>query len=204
LRRFSRRPHGRKQASRLRRKRIYVQPSARNGWRTLLDSTPRDPSLPLQIHYFPDDITLADDSDPDNYRQWPDDNGINNTGTPLGSPAFIESYLFGKGVKYRVLLNFIQEVAAAYFPREAVAMLTGGASQKLVYLLKSVLKNRQAVLWMREMDDAKVSTWLHCLSTSTDLEHAIGCSQARDHLAGLIDLFLTFGGIGLQSLERGE
>jgi hypothetical protein len=52
----------------------------------------------------------------------------------------IEAFLFGKGVKHRVLLNFIQEVAAAGFPREAVSMLTGAASHKLVYLLKSVQK----------------------------------------------------------------
>ena len=39
-----------------------------------------------------------------------------------------------------MLLNFIQEVAAAGFPREAVAMLTGAACQKLIYLLKAVQK----------------------------------------------------------------
>jgi hypothetical protein len=76
--------------------RIFVQPSARNGWRALLDSTPRDPSLPLQIHSIPDGSTLSDDSDPDSYMQWPDDDGINILGTPLGSPAFVESYLSGK------------------------------------------------------------------------------------------------------------
>ena len=80
-------------------------------------------------------------------------------------------------------------------------MLTRAASQKLVYLLKSVQKNPQTALWMRAMDDAKVSTWLHCLSASTYLEHVIG-PRARDKLAGLIDLPPAFGGIGLQSLER--
>ena len=54
---------------------------------------------------------------------------------------------------------------------------------------------------MREVDDAHVSTWLQCLTAWTDLEYAIGPS-ARDQLAGLIDLPPTFGGIGLQSLER--
>jgi hypothetical protein len=48
--------------------RVFVQPSARNGWRALLDSTPRDPSLPLQIHCIPDGSTMSDDSDPDSYR----------------------------------------------------------------------------------------------------------------------------------------
>ena len=59
------------------------------------------------MHCIPDGSTLRDDSDPDSYRQWPADDGINILGTPLGSPAFIESYLFGKGVKHRVLLHFI-------------------------------------------------------------------------------------------------
>ena len=54
---------------------------------------------------------------------------------------------------------------------------------------------------MREMDDAHVSTWLHCLTSSTDLEHAIG-PDARDQLSGLLDLPPAFGGICLQSLER--
>jgi hypothetical protein len=153
---------------------IFVQPSARNGWRALLDSTPRDPSLPLQIHCIPDGSTLSDESDPESYKQWSDDDGINILGTPLGSPAFIEYYLFGKGVNHRGLLITIQEVAAESFPREAVAMLSGAASQKLVYLLKSIQKNPQTVLWMREMDDAQVSTRLHCLTASSDLEHAIG------------------------------
>ncbi len=70
----------------------------------------------------------------------PEDVSLNILGTPLGSPAFIESYLFGKGVKYRVLVNFIQEVVAAGFPRDVVAMLTGAASQKLIYFLKNVQK----------------------------------------------------------------
>ncbi len=97
---------------------------------------PRDPSRPLQIHCIPDGSTLRDDSDPDNYRQWPEDDGINVLEPPRGSPAFIEAYLFGKAVKHRVPLNFIQEIAASGFPREVVAMLTGAASQRLVYLLK--------------------------------------------------------------------
>jgi hypothetical protein len=86
-----------------------------------------------------------------------------------------------------VLLHFIQEVAAAVFPREAVAMLTGAASQKLIYLLKTVQKNPQTAQWMREIDDAHVSSWLNCLTASIDLENAIG-PLARDQIAGLIVL----------------
>ncbi len=158
---------------------IFVQPSARSGWRLFLESIPRNPSLSLHVHPIPDGSTLQDDSDPDSYRIWPEDDGIHILGTPLGSPAFIESYLFGKGVKHRVQLNFIQEVAAAGFPRGAVAMRTEAASQKLIYLLKSVQKNPQTVQWMKEMNDAHVSTWLHCLTASTYLEYAIG-HAARD------------------------
>ena len=72
--------------------RIFVQPSARNGWCRFLESTPRNPSFTLHVLCIPDGSTLRDDSDPDSYRQRPDDNGINIIGTPLGSPAFIESY----------------------------------------------------------------------------------------------------------------
>jgi len=74
-----------------------------------MDSTPcDDPSRPLRIHCTPDGSSLTDDSGLDNFRQWLGDDGINILGTPLGSPAFIESYLFGKGVKLRVLLSLIQ------------------------------------------------------------------------------------------------
>ncbi len=90
--------------------------------------------------------TLTDESDPDSYRQWPDEDGIKILGMPLGSPAFIESFLFGKGLKHKVLLNFTHEVAASGFPREGVAMLTGAASQKLIYLMKTVQKNPQTAL----------------------------------------------------------
>ncbi len=63
-------------------------------------------------------------------------------GTPLGSPDFIKSYLFGKGVKHRQLLTFIAKVAAAGFRREAVAMLAGAAGPRLTHMLKSVEKKR--------------------------------------------------------------
>ncbi len=68
-----------------------------------MNLTPRDPSRHLQIHCIPDGSSLTDDSDPDSYRQWHVDDGINILGTLLGSPDFIESYLLGKGVKRRVL-----------------------------------------------------------------------------------------------------
>jgi hypothetical protein len=54
---------------------------------------------------------------------------------------------------------------------------------------------------MREMGDAHVSTWLHCLTASTDLKNAIG-PLAKDQPANPIDLPPALGGIELQSLER--
>jgi hypothetical protein len=55
--------------------------------------------------------------------------------------------------------------------------------------------------WMKEMYAAHVSTSLHCLTASANLEHALG-PHALDQLSGLIDLPPAYGGIGLQSLER--
>jgi hypothetical protein len=74
----------------------------------------------------------------DNIRIWPTNDGINLSGTPLGFLEFIESYLFGKGIKHRQLFSFIHDVVAAGFPREAVAMLTGAAGHRLTHLLKSI------------------------------------------------------------------
>jgi len=54
---------------------------------------------------------------------------------------------------------------------------------------------------MRELDVAHVSTWLNCLTTSTDLEHAI-IPDSFDLLSGLMDLPPSYAGICLQSLER--
>jgi hypothetical protein len=119
----------------------------------------------LPIHGIPDGCFLADPSDALNTMLWTDEDGINVLGTPLGSSDFIESYMFGKGIKHRQLLTFIQEVAEAGFPREAVAMLTGAAGLRLTHLLKSVERNSSTEAWMKEMDSAHVSTWLHCLTS---------------------------------------
>ena len=138
--------------------RIYVQPSAREGWIQFLEDTPRNPLEALPIHDIPDGGFLTDPSNGLSTRQWIDEDGIKVLGTPLGSSDFIESYLFGKGIKHRQLLTFIQEVAEACFPREAVAMLTGAASPRLTHLLKSLERNSSTEAWMNEMDSAHVST----------------------------------------------
>jgi hypothetical protein len=140
---------------------IYVQPTARAGWTQILDSIPRDPTDALPIHDILDGSFLTDPSDIDNARLWPESDRINVLGTPLGTPEFIEAYLFGKCIKRRQLLGFIQEVAAAGFPREVVSMLTGAACPRLTHLLKLVEKNPRTKSWMREMDIAHLATWLH-------------------------------------------
>ena len=47
---------------------IFVQPSARNGWRQFMESTTRDPSLTLQVHSILDGSYLTDESDLESYR----------------------------------------------------------------------------------------------------------------------------------------
>ncbi len=120
---------------------IYVQHSARAGWVPFLEKTPRNSRATLPIHDILDGHYLTDPSDLLNTRRWNDDDGINVLGTPLGPSDYIESYLFGKGIKHRQLLIFIQEVAETGFPREAVAMITSAAGPRLTHLLKSVEKH---------------------------------------------------------------
>ncbi len=46
-----------------------------------------------------------------------------------------------------------------------------------------------------------MSTWLHCLTASTNLEYALDFTR-RESLTGLLDLPPLYGGISLQFLER--
>jgi hypothetical protein len=133
--------------------RIFVQPSARNGWSELLQTVPRDSSVALIPSRH-----LSDPQDLDSARLWHAEDGFNVLGTSLGTPDYIKAYLFVKGVKHRQVLTFNNEVDAAYFPREAVAMLTGVAGSRLTHLLKSVPKTSKTEPWMRDMDSANVST----------------------------------------------
>ena len=153
---------------------IYVQPTAREGWIQFLAKIPKNPLASLPIHDIHDGSFLTDPSDVLSTRQWIDEDGINVLGTPLGSPDFIESYLLGKGIKHRHLLTFIQEVAEDGFPREVVAMLTGAAGPRLIQLLKFVERNSSTEAWVKEMDSAHVSTRLQCLTSSPDMDYALG------------------------------
>jgi hypothetical protein len=66
-----------------------------------LETTPRNPSASLPIHDIHDGSYLTDYLDPDNKRLWLDEEGIDVMGTTLSTPDFIDSYLFGKGIKHR-------------------------------------------------------------------------------------------------------
>jgi hypothetical protein len=50
------------------------------------------------------------------------------------------------------------------------------------------------------MDGAHLSIWLHCLTASEVLEHALG-TEGRSQLSDLLDLPPSYGGTSLQSLE---
>ena len=122
-------------------------------------------------------------------------------GTPLGTPDFIDSYLFGKDIKHRQLLSFIQEAASVGHPREAIAMLKKAACPRLTHLLKSTEKNERTEAWMMEMDSAHLSTWLHCLTSSPNLEQALDPNE-KDMLSDWLDLPYSYGGADFKSLSR--
>ena len=85
-----------------------------------------------------------DPLDRDSKRMWPDENGVNILSTPLGTPAFVSSYLQGKDLKHLFLLRFIRDVASAGFPKEAELMPKGTAVPRLSHILRSVQKNQHS------------------------------------------------------------
>jgi hypothetical protein len=113
-----------------------------------LDDTPRNAQSELPVHDIPGGSKRVDPFDPDNERVWEDENGVNILGTPLGTPAFVSSYLQGKGLKHLLLLRIIKDVASAGFPREAELMLKGVAVPRLSHNLRSVQKSRHSRGWM--------------------------------------------------------
>ncbi len=147
--------------------RVYVQPSARAGWVAFLEANPRSEDMNiLSLHDIPDG-RLPEPVEfeeafyaPHQGPQWPDADGINILGTPLGSPAFVEQYLQEKLAKHKTLLNFIKNVAKAGFSREAHKMLTTADVPRLTHVLKSVPKDDASTTWMKEADDAHLTTWM--------------------------------------------
>ncbi len=103
-----------------------------------MDSYPRNSLTELPVHDIPDGSERVDPFDQDTERIWPDEDGVNILWTPMGSNLFISSYLQGKGLKHRLLLQFIQDVAATGFPREAEHMLKGAAIPRLSHILRTI------------------------------------------------------------------
>ena len=99
-----------------------------------------------------------------------------------------------------LLLRFVKDVAAAGFPREAEEMRKGAAVPRLSHILRCMQKSQHSKGWMKEMDGSHLSTWLHCLTASEDMEHAFG-TEGRSRFSNLLDLPASYGGAGLQSLE---
>jgi hypothetical protein len=124
--------------------RIYVQSSAQANWCRFLDLTPRNTQSELPVHDIPDGSERVDPFDPDSERVWVDENGVNILGTTLGTPAFVSSYLQGKGLKHLFFLRFIKDAASAGFPREAELMLKGAAVPRLSHILRSVQKSEHS------------------------------------------------------------
>ena len=79
-------------------------------------------------------------------------------------------------------------------------MLKGAAVPRLSHIMRSIQKNKRLCGWMRDMDSAHLSAWLHCLTASEDLELALGAA-GRSQLSDILDLPPSYGGDGLQSLE---
>jgi hypothetical protein len=79
-------------------------------------------------------------------------------------------------------------------------MLKGAAVPRLSHILRSVQKNQHSRDWMKEMDEAHLSTWLHFLTASEELERDLG-PEGREQLLELLDLPPSYGGASLQSLE---
>ena len=83
----------------------------------------------LSLHDFPDDrLPVPVEFDeafyaPHQGLSWPENDGINILGTPLGFPVLIKHYLHGKLEKHKLLLDFITDVAKMGFSRHAHKML---------------------------------------------------------------------------------
>ena len=72
-------------------------------------------------------------------------------------------------------------------------MLKDAIVLRMSRILKYVQKNKHTVGWMTEMDGTQLSAWLHCLTASKELEHALG-PEGRGHLSELLDLLASYGG----------
>ena len=148
------------------------------------------------MHDIPDGIELVDPFDHDGDRIWKKDNGVNILGAPMGSSSFVSGYLRCKGLKHLLLLRFIKDVAVAGFPRETGQMLKGVVVSRLSHIPKSVQKNNHTARCMAAMGGAHLLAWLHCLTSSEDLENDLG-AVGKGKLSELLDLPPSYWGEGL-------
>ncbi len=114
--------------------RVYVKCAARANWCSFLDSSPRNDLSKLPVHDIPDGSDRVDLFDQESERIWADDDRIYILGTPLDSEKLISAYLKGKERKHRLLMDFIKDVAAASFPREAEQVLKGVELRRRLWL----------------------------------------------------------------------
>jgi hypothetical protein len=128
--------------------RISVQPCAREGWTWFIIDTPSSSSTSLPVHDIPDGSFKLEPFDPDYLRMWPDNNGVNILGTPVGTFAFVESFMQSKGLKHRQLLDFIKEVAEAGYSRQAIAMFIGAAAPRKTNIIKLIQKSARTIQWI--------------------------------------------------------
>ncbi len=146
----------------------------------------------LSLHDIPDGrLPVPVESDETYYAPhqkllWPESDGIDILGTPLGSVEFIKPYLHGKLEKHKLLLNFITDVAKMGFSSQAHKKLTRATIRRLSHVFKLVPKDSSSIDWMKSVDEAHLSIWLNCVGAATvdpDLS-----SHERDHLFSSVDL----------------
>jgi hypothetical protein len=78
-------------------------------------------------------------------------------------------------------------------------MLKRATVPRLSHILRSVHTNQHSIGWMKKMDGAHFSAWLHCLTSFEEVEHALG-AHVRDQLASQLDLLAAYIRAGLHSL----
>ena len=116
----------------------FVHASARANWCQFLDVTPKSKLSELSVRDIPDGSKRGDRFDPERERIWPDEDEVNILGTRLESKHFVSSCMHEKGLKHRLVFQFIKDVAAAGFPREDEKMRNGAIVPRQSHILRSV------------------------------------------------------------------
>jgi hypothetical protein len=115
-----------------------VYPSARANWCQFLNVSPRSKLSELSVYDISDGGERLNPFNPERERIWPDEDGVNILGTRLESKHFVSSCMHEKGLKHRLVFQFIKDVAAAGFPREDEKMRNGAIVPRQSHILRSV------------------------------------------------------------------